>query len=211
MGGRWSCFAPGAGARGHPRPRRPLPPRDPPAGRGRVRARPRPPGPARVPQSPTGPHLLQGHYLRDPDGILLELTLETPERYRSIEIGPSAVSLIDSDGRRRRGTEPLDLEAALAPLRAGIALIQLASGSYVGHVHLHVPDLGARHASTVTRSALRSTRSCGRSGWRTCGAGGRFPHRLAINDWHGSSARQPAAGTARMRSFELDAPRRRAT
>src|SRR5271166_6546981 len=71
---------------------------------------------ARVPQSPTDHIFSKATYLNDPDGIMLELTLETPERYRSIEVGPHTVVMFDSDGRRRSATEPLDVGAAVAPL-----------------------------------------------------------------------------------------------
>jgi hypothetical protein len=34
-------------------------------------------------------------------------------------------------------------------------------------------------------------------------AGGRFPHRMALNDWHGPAALPPPAGTAGLRMVEL--------
>ena len=100
---------------------------------------------ARVAQSPTDHIFSKATYLNDPDGILLELTLETPERFGSISIGADSVVLTDSEGRPRAGAEPLDLAAALAPLQGGDPQRPLPSGSYIGHVHLHVPDLAAAH------------------------------------------------------------------
>ena len=54
---------------------------------------------ARVPQAPTDHVFSKATYLSDPDGIQLELTLETPERMSEIEIGPASLVIRDSDGR----------------------------------------------------------------------------------------------------------------
>ena len=37
-------------------------------------------------------------------------------------------------------------------------------------------------------------------------AGGRFPHRLALNVWHGPGVKQPPPGVAGLRHFELLVP-----
>jgi catechol 2,3-dioxygenase len=158
---------------------------------------------ARVRQSPTDHIFSQATYLNDPDGILLELTLETPERFGSISIGADSVVLTDSDGRQRGGTEPLDLAAALAPLAGGDPLLPLPSGSSIGHVHLHVPDLAAAYGFYRDVIGFAEHAYMTPIGMADLSAGGRFPHRLAINNWHGPSARQPTPGTAGLRGYEL--------
>jgi len=160
-------------------------------------------GDARVPQSPTDHVFSKATYLHDPDGIMLELTLETPERYRSIEIGPRTAYIVDSEGQRRRPTEPLDVAAAIAPLGDFDPRGPLGSGSYVGHVHLHVPDLQA--ASAFYRDVLGFSEHANMTavGMADLSAGGRFPHRMAINDWNGPHAEQAPAGSAGMRHYEL--------
>ena len=158
---------------------------------------------ARVAQSPTDHIFSKATYLNDPDGILLELTLETPERFGSISIGADAVVLTDSEGRARAGAEPLDLAAALEPLQGGDPQRPLPSGSYIGHVHLHVPDLAAAHGFYRDVVGFDEHAFMRPIGMADLSAGGRFPHRLALNSWHGPSARQPAPGTAGMRRYEL--------
>ncbi len=160
-------------------------------------------GDAGVPQSPTDHVFSKATYLNDPDGILLELTLETPERFRAVENGPRGLFMIDSDGRRRGGTEPLDIGAALAPLGDADAAGPLGEGSYVGHVHLHVPDLRAANDFYRDVIGFREHAFMDQVGMADLSAGGRFPHRLAVNNWHGPAARQPDPGTAGMRHFEL--------
>src|SRR5271166_4945484 len=163
-------------------------------------------GRARVAQSPTDHIFSKATYLHDPDGILL--TLETPERAGSIEIGPHSVSILDSDGRRRGATEPLDVAAAIAPLAGGDAQLPLAPGSFVGHVHLHVPDLQAAHSFYRDVIGFREHTYMTPIGMADLSAGGRFPHRIAINDWQGAGARQAPPGTAGMRRYELLVPDR---
>src|SRR5450631_4022994 len=158
---------------------------------------------ARVPQSPTDHIFSEATYLHDPDGIMLELTLETPERFQSIEIHPDEVVMFDSDGRRRRPTEALDVEAALAHLGDRDPFAPLPDGAFIGHVHLHVPDLPVvvgfyRDVIGFTEHAYM-----GPFGMADLSAGGGFPHRIAMNNWHGPHARPPRPGTAGMRSFEL--------
>ena len=158
---------------------------------------------ARAPQSPTDHIFSKATYLNDPDGIMLELTLETPERYASIEVGLDSVVLRDSDGRERAGTEPLDIDAALAPLGDREIAGSLPSGTFVGHVHLHVPDLDAAYAFYRGPIGFDAHSLMRPIGMADLGAGGRFPHRIALNDWHGPRARQPEAGTVGLRRFEL--------
>jgi catechol 2,3-dioxygenase len=158
---------------------------------------------AGVPQSPTDHVFSMATYVHDPDGIMLEITLETPERFGSVEIGQRSVSLFDNDGRRRSATEPLDVIAAVAPLGQGDADRPLPSGTYIGHVHLHVPELRASHRFYRDVIGFQEHAYMAPIGMSDLSAGGRFPHRIAINDWHGRNARQPAPGTAGLARFEL--------
>jgi catechol 2,3-dioxygenase len=157
----------------------------------------------RIPQSPTDHVFSKATYLHDPDGIMLELTLETPERFRSLEVRPDAVVIYDSEGRERQATDVLDVQAALEPLGDDDPMSPMADGSYVGHVHLHVPELSGalefyRDVVGFTEHAVMHP-----YGMADMSAGGVFPHRIAMNTWNGPRARQAAAGTAGMRMFEL--------
>jgi catechol 2,3-dioxygenase len=160
-------------------------------------------GQAGAAQSPTDHIFSKATYLHDPDGILLELTLETPERFGSIERGPGTFAIIDSEGRRRAPTEPLDVAAAIAPLGAEDPRMGLAAGSYVGHVHLHVPDLKAANSFYRDLVGFEGHMNEEGFGMADLSAGGDFPHRIAINNWQGPGARQAPPGTAGMRHYEL--------
>jgi len=160
-------------------------------------------GGAGAAQSPTDHVFSKATYLHDPNGILLELTLETPERFGSIERDAGTFALIDSEGRRRAPTEPLDVAAAISPLGAEDPRVGLATGSYVGHVHLHVPALQAANGFYRNIVGFQAHMNEEGFGMADLSAGGRFPHRIAINNWQGPGARQAPPGTAGMRHYEL--------
>ena len=101
---------------------------------------------------------------------------------------------MDSDGAGGAATEPLDVDAALAPLGDGDPRGPLSSGSYVGHVHLHVPDLRAAHRFYRDIIGFDEHAYMTAIGMADLSAGGRFPHRIAVNDWNGPNALQPEHG-----------------
>lgn len=157
----------------------------------------------RVPQSPTDHVFSKATYLYDPDGIMLELTLETPERFGSIEITPGSVVMYDNEGRRRSPTDALDVAAAVAPLAGGDPDGPLPAGTYLGHVHLHVPDLQRAYSFYRDVLGFEEHAYMAAIGMADLGAGGVFPHRIAANIWNGPQAQPAPEGTARMRAVEL--------
>ena len=157
----------------------------------------------RAAQAPTDHIFSMATYLTDPDGIGLELTLETPERFAGFEIGPRSVVIRDSDGRRRGPTEPLDVARVLEWLGDRPPAEPFAPGATVGHVHLHVPDLAAAVAFHRDLIGFDEHMVMPAIGMADLSAGGRFPHRLALNVWNGPGAVQPPPGTAGLRRFTL--------
>ena len=159
---------------------------------------------ARVPQSPTDHIFSKATYLNDPDGIMLELTLETPERYGSIEVGADRITMLDSDGRRAEPDRAAGRRRGRGAARmAATQICPLPPGTYIGHVHLHVPDLRAAHDFYRDVIGFEEHAYMAPIGMADLGAGGRFPHRIAMNTWQGPSARQAPSGTAGMRRYEL--------
>ncbi|HEX2392142.1 MAG TPA: VOC family protein [Solirubrobacterales bacterium] len=148
-------------------------------------------------------------YLDDPDGIGLELTLETVERVSSTESRGGNVAIFDRQGRPRRPVEPLDVEAVLSRLGDREIDHPLPAATRVGHVHLHVADLQA--AWRFYRDLIGFEEHMFLLlGMADLSAGGRFPHRLALNVWQGEGAPPPPPGTAGLRHLTLiarDRPR----
>ncbi len=160
-------------------------------------------GAARYPQAPTDHIFSKATYLDDPDGIGLELTLETPERVSEMTARGSDILILDSDGRPRRPVEPLDVAAVMSHLEEGAALDQpLPAATKVGHVHLHVADLEAANAFYRDQIGFEEHMFL-LMGMADLHAGGRFPHRMALNVWQGEGAPQPPPGTSGLRHFTI--------
>ena len=158
---------------------------------------------AGVPQAPTDHIFSKATYLADPDGIQLELTLETPERAGEIAVGPASVTIRDSDGRLRGMTEPLDVREVLSHLPDHDLDRPLPTGTTVGHLHLHVADLDATRRFYTDVVGFAEHTFVPGIGFGDLSAGGSFPHRFAFNTWQGEGAPQPPPGTAGLRFFEL--------
>ncbi|MGD0272862.1 MAG: VOC family protein [Gaiellaceae bacterium] len=159
------------------------------------------------PQSPTDHTMSKSTYLNDPDGLGLELTLETPERLGSWSIEVNEPQLIDAEGRSRRIAEPLDVNEVLAHLpNRDFDQPPLPPGTKVGHLHLHVSDLEASVRFYCDLIGFREHMYAPDLGFADLSAGGRFPHRLALNTWQGESASQPPPGSAGLRRFTLVLP-----
>ncbi len=160
-------------------------------------------GQARWPQAPTDHIFSKATYLDDPDGIGLELTLETVDRVSEMSVHGAEFRIIDSDGRPRRPVEPLDTEEVFSHLSGADPLdVPLPDETKVGHVHLHVGDLEAANAFYRDQIGF-AEHTFLLLGMADLQTGGSFPHRLALNVWQGQGAPQPPPGTAGLRHFTI--------
>jgi len=164
----------------------------------------------RYPIAPTDHVMSKAIYLNDPDGLGLELTLETPERLGRWAWNEDGPDIVDSDGRRRSGRDPLDVREVLSQLPDRDVLQPMPPGTTVGHVHLHVSDLDAAHRFYRDDLGFLEATYVDSIGMADLHAGGRFPHRMAINVWQGRGAPQAPPGMARLRHFTIryDTPER---
>jgi catechol 2,3-dioxygenase len=164
----------------------------------------------RYPIAPTDHTMSKAIYLDDPDGINIEFTLETPERFRGVKLGVgNRLAFIGTDGVDRPGAVTLDVERVFQAYEPGSEKEPAAKGTKVGHVHLYVADL------LKTQTFYKSLGMEPSIWWppmqvADLGAGGPFKHRIAINTWQGLGAPPSPAGSARMRHFEMrfDTPKR---
>jgi catechol 2,3-dioxygenase len=156
--------------------------------------------------SPTEHVFSKATYLDDPDGIGLEITLETPENAQVMRVGARGLEVIDAQGRARAGVEALDVDEALGHLADRDFTRPVAAGTKVGHVHLHVADLDA--AARFYRDALGFPEHLnhGPMGFADVHFGGAFKHRIAFNVWQGAGAPPRPAGVAGLRHFTLVLP-----
>jgi catechol 2,3-dioxygenase len=144
-------------------------------------------------------------YLNDPDGIGLEIAFETPERVRSFrwDEGAQGPLVIDAEGRRRRGVEPLSIPEMLTKLPNGNINGPLPSGTIVGHLQFQVGELDASYRFYRDKIGLIPSMYAPWSGYGDLGAGGRVAHRIALNTWQGAGVPPRPLGMAGMRSFTM--------
>ncbi len=155
------------------------------------------------PMSPMDHTFSKSIYLDDPDGINIEITLETPERFRECVPGPgNRLTFVGADGVGRPGAYALDLDKVLQAYQPGSEHESAAKGTKIGHIHLYVGDL-ERARDFYISLGMELARWWPPMQIADLGAGGPFRHRIAINTWQGLGAPPSPAGTARMRHFEM--------
>ncbi|HEX8656520.1 MAG TPA: VOC family protein, partial [Hymenobacter sp.] len=156
----------------------------------------------RYPVSPTDHTMSKALYLEDPDGITVEITLETPERLARLEFGPRGPVAIDINGTVRAASAALDVPAVLKALPDHDLTRPLADDTKVGHVHLYVSDVEAAHRFYKGLGFLDNM-YLPQYGMADLGAGGAFGHRIAVNAGHTCNKPQAPAGTAGLRHYTI--------
>jgi len=159
--------------------------------------------------SPTDHTMSKAIYMVDPDGITVEITLETPERLERMEIGSRGPVVIAKDGSVRGPSEPLDVQAVLKTLPDNDIERTLPDDTKVGHIHLYVSDLEEVNQFYKNLGFIQNT-YLPQYGAVDLGAGGAFMHRIAANTWQSKNKPQAPEGTAGMRHFTIifDTPER---
>ena len=118
-------------------------------------------------------------YLRDPDGLGIEVYADRPRS-----------SWRWAHGELAMATEPLDTESVIAA-GGGEPWTGMPAGTVMGHLHLHVGDIDT--ASRFYHDALGLDRTV----WSYPGAlflsAGGYHHHLGVNTWAGRAA--PATDT----------------
>ena len=144
-------------------------------------------------------------YLHDPDGLGLEITFETPDRVRSFQWdkGTESPLVIDKDGHRRSGVEPLDIGELLAAFPGGDILQPAPSGTIVGHLQFQVGDLEDSYGFYRDKIGLIESMYAPWTRYGDLGAGGPVGHRIALNMWHGVGAPPRPSDMAGLRSFTM--------
>ena len=155
------------------------------------------------PQYPVDHLMHLADYVDDPDGNGLELAFETPQRLGSSSVGPGGPILIDAEGNRRSGRDPIDLSWLFAHLPADGTGRGLPDGTTVGHLHLRVADNDAALAFYRDVIGFRVNMDTRPLGAFDMSARGTFPHRLAANIWESAGRPPRPAGAAGLRHFTL--------
>lgn len=131
-------------------------------------------------------------YLRDPDGLGIEVYADRPRSSWRAEGGQIVMA-----------TEPLDLAAVVASAR-GEPWTGMPAGTRMGHVHLHVGSI--EEASRFYHEVLGLDRMV----WSYPGAlflaAGGYHHHLGLNTWAGAGARPAGDDDARLLAWHISLP-----
>lgn len=133
-------------------------------------------------------------YLPDPDGNGIELYRDRPRESWSYD-----------DGRLRMATEPLAMHAVLGAADEIGDGPAVPAGSVVGHVHLHVGDLGQAERFYGDLVGFELVTRYGRMA--SFYAVGGYHHHLGLNVWAGVGAPPAPEGSAGLRRFNVVLPR----
>lgn len=151
---------------------------------------------------PTDHLLAKSLYLTDPDGLEIEITFETPERFGHFGDTTEDLTMYDSKGRQHSGRGPLDVAAELSHVLNADIMAPIAEDTYLAHLHFKVASL---------EPALNWFESIGFSrhltlanwGFADMGAGEINTHRLAMNTWAGENHPFAPDDMARLIRYEL--------
>jgi catechol 2,3-dioxygenase len=132
-------------------------------------------------------------YLPDADGIGIELAAD-----RALDEWPSF-----EEEFARGGPAPLDLDSLLATVEGQSPPDRAGEGLRVGHVHLHVGDVGDGLA--FYRDVLGFDERANLGSAAFVSAGG-YHHHLAFNTWRGEGVGPPPAHSVGLRHWTVWLP-----
>jgi catechol 2,3-dioxygenase len=131
-------------------------------------------------------------YLDDPDGLGIEIYRDRPRDTWQIDAGEVVMA-----------TEPLDLADVADEPGADGAWPGLGADTAIGHVHLHVPDLGG--AEQFYCEGVGFTPTLRRYPGALFVAAGGYHHHLGLNVWAGLGAPPPPENAVGLIAFAIEA------
>lgn len=152
--------------------------------------------------SPTDHLMAKSIYLVDPDGLEIEITLETPERFGYFGDMSKGLTMYDVQGRPHSGRDPLNVDAELSYAQDANLMANMADDAYLAHLHFKV---GSLEPALDWFEKLGFSRHLTLANWgfADMGAGLENTHRLAMNIWAGPDHPTTPEDMARLIRYEL--------
>lgn len=151
--------------------------------------------------SPIDHTMSKSIYLRDPDGVLLEFVLETPERFKRV-ISDKGLFIEDRDGTIRGASAALDVNEQLKALPDIDTNIPLHNDTKIGHIHFYASDVDKTNEFYKTLGFIQFN-YLAQYKYADVGAGGVYKHRVAMNSWHGINKPVAPKGYAGLRHYNI--------
>ena len=156
----------------------------------------------KYPYSPVDHTMSKSIYLDDPDGINVEFTLETPERFKRL-ITTGGLKMEGTDGVIRSASDRLDLNEVMKALKDTNVHNIISSDTYLGHVHLYANSVQNSNAFYKKMGFVESN-YLPQYMFADLGAGGPYTHRIVMNSWHGQNKPLAPKDSAGMRYFQIN-------
>lgn len=128
-------------------------------------------------------------YLRDPDGIGIELAADRPREEWPTDLGYAS------------GPAPLDVEGLLSVVAGEPMRDLVGPGLRMGHVHLHVRDIPDTVAFYRDRLGLHVTADLGSAVFF---AAGDYHHHVGANVWRGTGIPAQREGAIGLRHWTIE-------
>ncbi len=133
----------------------------------------------------------EAFYLRDPDGLGIEVYADRPRSDWPVV-----------NGKLEMGLDPVDMESLLASA-AGTKWHGTPRGAEIGHVHLHVGDLAEGESFYYRALGLDITATLPSALFLSAGG---YHHHLGTNSWAGNGP-HPQKGDARLLEWTIVLPK----
>ena len=140
-------------------------------------------------------------YLRDPDSVLVEFTLETPERFKRI-ISENGLYMEDTDGTLRGASDALNVHEQLKALPDKHSSVPIHKETKIGHIHFYAAQLDKTN-EFYKKLGFTQFNYLEQYKYADVGAGGAYKHRVAMNSWHGINKPFAPEGNAGLRYCNL--------
>jgi catechol 2,3-dioxygenase len=155
----------------------------------------------KYPCSPTDHTMSKSVYLNDPDGITIEFTLETPERFKRV-VTVGGLKMEDKDGTIRTASAQLNVEEVLKDLPDKDISKIISNESKIGHFHLYVSNVEESN-TFYKKIGFLQFNDLPQYMYADVGAGGHYQHRVAMNSWHGRNKPLAPKENAGMRHYQI--------
>lgn len=156
----------------------------------------------KYPYAPVDHTMSKSVYLDDPDGINIEFTLETPERFKRI-ITQGGMRIEGTDGIIRSASARLDVNEVLKELKDTDSTEPIAIDTYIGHIHLYANHIENSTAFYKKLGYLQFN-YLPEFMYSDLGAGGDYQHRVVMNTWHGTNKPLAPKESAGLRYYQIN-------
>lgn len=151
--------------------------------------------------SPIDHTMTQSLYLTDYDYVMVELALETPERFKRV-ITERGLFMEDTDGTIRGASAPLDTDEILKSLREKDLSKFIGDDSKIGHIHFYAQNVALEN-EFYRNLGFKQFNFFPQYKYADLGAGGIYQHRVAMNSWHGINKPVAPEGNAGLRHYNI--------